>query len=98
VYMDWGGGFHRFHQRHFGERRVPALRTNIRELVRDHLGNRGGACYLPWGQRSQLREQGLTPVRGAPEFKRRLNMVYHRGGAQRELVETAVDVFRDVTL
>ncbi len=86
VYLDWGGGFARFHSRRFGEHRVPALRTNMHELARDYLASQGGACFLPSSLRGPLRKEGLAPVRDAPEFRRQLNVVYHGDSRQRELI------------
>ncbi len=96
VYLDWGGGFERFHTRSFGEHIVPALHTNINELATDFLAQRGGACFLPYSLRSRLRSAGLTPVRGAPEFRRQLNVAYNAGSPRRELIEVVAQCFSEV--
>jgi DNA-binding transcriptional LysR family regulator len=96
VYLDWGGGFARFHSRRFGEHRVPTLRTNMQELARDYLASRGGACFLPSSLRGRLREDGLTPVRDAPEFRRQLNIVYNGDARQRELIDEVAKRFGGV--
>ncbi len=93
VYLDWGGGFSRFHARHFGDVPPPSLRTNLRALATSYLLEHGGACYLPRSQRGALAEAGLVPVRGAPEFSRPLNIAYHGGSPQRELIEAAARSF-----
>jgi LysR family transcriptional regulator, flagellar master operon regulator len=96
VYLDWGGGFARFHARRFGEVLVPTLRTNMNHLACDYLSQRGGACYLPASMKSSLREQGLKPVRGAPEFKRQLNAVSLSGARDRQLVDRVAECFSNV--
>ena len=93
VYLDWGGGFARFHQRHFGDRLVPVLRTNMNDLAIDYLAAKGGACFLPAGLRSRLSTAGLAPVRRAPEFTCQLNVAFHSGSRQRELIEQVADAF-----
>ncbi len=96
VYLDWGGGFARFHARHFGERLVPTLHTNLNDLAADYLSRRGGACFLPSSLRSRLRGAGLRPVRGAPEFTRKLNLVYNRRSPHLQLIEAVVRSFEEV--
>jgi len=96
VYLDWGGGFSRFHARHFGDHAPPALRTNLKEVATRYLAVHGGACYLPASQRLALADTGLAPVRGAPVFSQPLNIVYHSASPQRELIEAVVQHFADV--
>jgi DNA-binding transcriptional LysR family regulator len=98
VYLDWGGGFAHFHNRSFGEHLVPALHTNMNELASDYLAQQGGACYLPNSLRARLRSIGLTPVRGAPEFRQALNVAYPAGSANREVIEGVVKLFSKVRL
>jgi DNA-binding transcriptional LysR family regulator len=96
VFLDWGGGFARFHAMEFGDEVVPTLRTNMNELASNYLAARGGACFLPSSLRSRLRKEGLTPVRGAPAFSRQLNVAYNRGSRQLELLERAAAAFEGV--
>jgi DNA-binding transcriptional LysR family regulator len=96
VYLDWGGGFARFHQRRFGDQVRPVLQTNMNDLASDYLATSGGACYLPESLRKSLAKVGLKPVRGAPEFVRQLNIAYHSGSPRRELIEAVYEVFGDV--
>ena len=98
VYLDWGGGFERFHSRRFSENVVPVLHTNMNELARDYLTRWGGACFLPYSLRAGLRAAGLTPVRGAPEFQRQLNVAYHVGSVRRELIESVAGRFATVNV
>ncbi len=98
VYLDWGGGFERFHSRRFGENVVPVLHTNMNELARDYLTRWGGACFLPYSLRTGLRAAGLTPVRGAPEFRRQLNVAYLVGSVRRELIESVAGRFATVNV
>jgi DNA-binding transcriptional LysR family regulator len=98
VYLDWGGGFERFHHQRFGENIVPALHTNINELATDYLAQRGGACFLPFSLRTRLRSAGLTPVRGAPAFRRQLNVAYNAGSVRKEMVETVANCFSTVSV
>lgn len=93
VYLDWGGGFSRFHNRRFGDKPVPVLHTNMNDMARDYLVTRGGACYLPASLKSSLGATGLWPVRGAPEFSRQLNVAYHSGSRQRDLIEKVAKYF-----
>ena len=96
VYLDWGGGFARFHERRFGDQPVPVLQTNMNDLASEYLVATGGACYLPDSLRASLRKEGLTPVRGAPEFVRQLNVAYHSGSAKRESIDQVIRFFTGV--
>jgi DNA-binding transcriptional LysR family regulator len=89
VYLDWGGGFARFHARHFGEQALPRLRTNLEEVARAYLTECGGACYFPASRKAELAPLGLAPVRGAPVFSRSLQLAY-RGDTGRESLIAAV--------
>ena len=93
VYLDWGGGFSRFHTRRFGDQPVPVLHTNMNDMASDYLAARGGACYLPASLKSTLADTGLWPVRDAPEFSRQLNIAYHSGSRQREFIEKVTGYF-----
>ncbi|MBA6413995.1 LysR family transcriptional regulator [Parahaliea sp. F7430] len=93
IYLDWGGGFSRFHAQHFGDHALPVLRTNLEEVAKRYLKEHGGACYLPYGQRSALAEDGLSPVRGAAVFSRPINIAYHSASPQRELIEAVAQQF-----
>ena len=96
VYLDWGGGFARFHERRFGDQPRPVLQTNMNDLASDYLVSNGGACFLPESLREILAREGLIPVRGAPEFVRQLNIAYHAGSPQRERIEQVLGFFSDV--
>lgn len=96
VYLDWGDGFARFHARHFADHAVPRLRTNLLEVATGHLAEHGGACFLPGGLRASLVGIGLAPVRGAPSFSRPLNVAYHLGSPQVELIEAVAREFTGV--
>jgi DNA-binding transcriptional LysR family regulator len=98
VYLDWGGGFARFHERRFGDQPTPVLQTNINSLASDYLVANGGACYLPDSLRANLKSEGLSPVRGAPTFVRKLNIAYHSGSPRRELIEQVVKFFSGVQI
>lgn len=93
VYLDWGGGFSRFHARRFGDKPVPVLHTNMNGMASDYLAARGGACYLPASLKASLAATRIWPVRGAPEFSRQLNAAYHSGSRQRQLIEKVAKVF-----
>lgn len=88
VYLDWGGSFARFHARHYGDAVLPRLRTNMRDVATAYIAGNGGACFLPASLKTTLAESGLAPVRGAPVFSRPLNIAYHSGSPQRELIES----------
>lgn len=96
VYLDWGGGFARFHERRFGDQPLRVLQTNINSLASDYLATTGGACYLPASLKSTLAKNGLSPVRTAPDFVRQLNIAYYSGSPQRALIEQVVTYFSDV--
>jgi DNA-binding transcriptional LysR family regulator len=96
VYLDWGGGFARFHKTRFGDQLLPVLQTNMNDLASDYLVTRGGACFLPESLRASLAKEGLKPVPDAPEFVRQLNIAYHTGSPQRELIERVLGYFSDV--
>ena len=98
VYLDWGDGFAHFHNRSFGEYLVPALHTNMNELARDYLAQQGGACFLPNSLRTCLRDEGLTPVRGAPEFRQPLNVAFHNESVNRELIKGVAGFFSKLRL
>lgn len=93
VYLDWGGGFARFHARHFGDHALPRLRTNLHEIATGYLAGHGGACYLPSSLKAALAGAGLAPVRGAPPFSRPLNIAYHAGTSEHELVDAVAKRF-----
>lgn len=93
VYLDWGGGFSRFHARRFGDKHVPVLHTNMNEMASAYLLARGGACFLPASLKASLSASGLWQVRDAPEFSRQLNVAYHSGSGQRHLVEKVAKYF-----
>lgn len=93
VYLDWGGGFSRFHARRFGDYPVPVLRSNMNGLAIDYLAARGGSCFLPASLDKSLAAAGLLPVTGAPEFSRQLNVAYHSGSRQRDLIERVARYF-----
>jgi LysR family transcriptional regulator, flagellar master operon regulator len=96
VYLDWGGGFARFHERRFGDQPAPVLQTNINSLAGDYLLASGGACYLPDSLGANFKKGELTPVRGAPTFVRQLNIAYHSGSPRRELIEQVAKYFSGV--
>jgi DNA-binding transcriptional LysR family regulator len=96
IYLEWGGGFARFHERRFGDRSPPVLTTNINELARDYLVENGGACFLPESLQPRLASEGLTLVDDAPEFVRQLNVAFHSGSGQRELIDQVIDCFVDL--
>jgi DNA-binding transcriptional LysR family regulator len=96
VYLDWGGGFSRFHSRRFGDSPLPVLHTNLNAMASDYLVARGGACYLPASLEASLGTTGLWPVADAPDFSRQLNVAYHSGSAQRELIVKVAGYFRDL--
>lgn len=96
VYLDWGGGFARFHARHFGDRALPRLQTNLDSLAVACLEAEGGACYLPASRRQELAQSGLNPVRGAPVYSRQLALVFHPDSPQREVVQTIARRFSGV--
>ncbi len=98
VYLDWGGGFSRFHSRRFGDTPVPVLRTNMNDMASDYLAARSGACYLPASLKGSLATTGLWPVRGAPEFSRQLNVAYLSGSQRRQLIEEVAAHFSDVAV
>jgi DNA-binding transcriptional LysR family regulator len=98
VYLDWGGGFSRFHSRRFGDEPVPVLRTNMNDMASDYLAARSGACYLPASLKASLATTGLWPVRGAPEFSRQLNVAYLSGSQRRQLIEEVAAYFSDVAV
>ena len=98
VYLDWGGGFSRFHSRRFGEGSVPVLQTNMNDMASDYLAARGGACYLPSSLKKPLAGMGLWPVSDAPEFSRQLNVAYHSGNGQRELLDNVANYFRGLVI
>lgn len=98
VFLDWGGGFARFHARQFGDLAVPRLRTNLKEVATAYLADRGGACYLPASLKASLAAMSLAPVRGAPVFTRPLNIAYHSGSPQQELIETVARQFAGVKI
>lgn len=96
VHLDWGGGFSRFHGRHFGEHAPAVLRSNIPEVAIGFLAARGGSCYLPYTLRERLAALDLKPVRGAPQFVRTLNIAHHSGVRNPSLVESVVKSFTGV--
>jgi DNA-binding transcriptional LysR family regulator len=96
IYLDWGGGFARFHERRFGDLPTPVLSTNNNELARDYLLANGGACFLPESLQKSLAREGLVLVNDAPDFERQLNVAYHSGSGHRELIERVTDFFVDV--
>lgn len=96
VYLDWGGGFARFHSRIFGDQPVPVLRSNMNDSAIDYLAARGGACFLPASLEKLLARGGLWPVNGAPDFSRQLNVAYRSGSAQRQLIELVAEYFTGV--
>ena len=96
--MDWGGGFNRFHEKRFQDQPVPVLQTNMNDLAAEYLVTSGGACFLPDSLREDLKRDGVTPVRGAPEFVRQLNIAYHSGSPQRELIEEVVTHLSEVSV
>jgi LysR family transcriptional regulator, flagellar master operon regulator len=98
VYLDWGGGFARFHQRRFGDQVMPVLKTNVNDLARDYLASNGGACFMPDGWQTALAREGLTVVPSSPKFVRQLNIAYHSGSARRELIEEVSQFFREIRL
>jgi DNA-binding transcriptional LysR family regulator len=93
VYLDWGGGFSRFHARRFGEYPLPVLRSNMNALAIDYLAASGGSCFLPASLETSLAAAGLRPVAGAPGFSRQLNVAYHSGSRQRDLIERVAQYF-----
>jgi DNA-binding transcriptional LysR family regulator len=98
VYLDWGGGFARFHQRRFGDQVMPALKTNLNDLALDYLVRNGGACFMPDGWQQALAREGLSVVPKSPKFVRQLNLAYHSGSARRELIEEVSQFFRQMSL
>ena len=96
IYLDWGGGFARFHERRFGDQPTPVLSTNINELARDYLVANGGACFLPESLQRCLAVEGLTLVNDSPDFVRQLNIAFHSGSGHRELIEQVIAFFVDV--
>jgi DNA-binding transcriptional LysR family regulator len=98
VYLDWGGGFARFHERRFGELPMPVVQTNINDLASDYLVANGGACFLPSSLETSLAIEGVTPVSGAPDFVRQLNIAYHLGSTQRGLIEQFLKFFAKVEI
>ncbi|TXS90720.1 LysR family transcriptional regulator [Parahaliea maris] len=96
VYLDWGGGFARFHARHFGDQALPRLQTNLDSLALACVLAEGGACYLPASRRQELAQQGLNPVRGAPVYTRQLSLVYHPDSPQRDVAESIARRFSGV--
>ncbi|MEH6589138.1 MAG: LysR family transcriptional regulator [Halioglobus sp.] len=98
VYLDWGGGFARFHQRRFGDQVMPVLKTNLNDLARDYLARNGGACFMPAGWQAALAAEGLSVVPESPKFVRQLNIAYHSGSARRGLIEEVSQFFREINL
>lgn len=96
VYLDWGGGFSRFHNRRFADQGVPSLHSNMNELASDYLLARGGACYLPASQSDRLARDGIRAVHNAPHFKRELNIAYHSSSSKRALLEQLLEFFKGV--
>ncbi len=96
VFLDWGGGFARFHSKRFGEPRLPRLHTNLNDLASDYLAEFGGACFLPASLEQQLAALGLSPVAEVPVFSRQLNLVYHSSSSQRPLIERVARHFEGV--
>lgn len=96
VFLDWGGGFARFHTKRFGEQRPPRLYTNLNDLASDFLTEFGGACFLPASLLDSLAGRGLTPVATAPSFSRPLNLVYHSSSAKRAQIDRVARYFQGV--
>ncbi|MEH6582433.1 MAG: LysR family transcriptional regulator [Halioglobus sp.] len=96
VYLDWGGGFARFHERRFGDKSLPVLQTNMNDLARDYLAASGGACFLPDSLKGSLGKAGLSLVADAPEFVRQLNIAYHSGSPRRDVIEQVLTIFSGV--
>ncbi|MEQ9462326.1 MAG: LysR family transcriptional regulator [Haliea sp.] len=96
VFLDWGGGFARFHAKRFGEQRPPRLYTNLNGLASDFLTEFGGACFLPASLLDSLGGMGLTPVATAPSFSRPLNLVYHSSSPKRAQIDRVARYFQGV--
>jgi LysR family transcriptional regulator, flagellar master operon regulator len=96
IYLDWGGGFSQFHALRFGDQAAPSLRTNMNGMASDYLVHHGGACFMPASFKASLAKIGLTPVRGAPEFKQQLNVAYHSSRGQDEQTERVIRAFARV--
>lgn len=94
VFLDWGGGFARFHNKRFGELRPPRLHTNLNDLASDFLAEFGGACFLPASLLANLAGMGLTPVAAAPSFSRPLNLVYHSSSPKRAQIDRIARYFQ----
>lgn len=98
VLVDWGDGFARFHERRFGEQRLPRMHTNLVGLARRQVQQQGGACYLPASDREELGLAGLLPVQDAPSFSRQLYLVHHSGTPRRGLIGAVAEAFQGVEL
>jgi len=98
LYVDWGDGFARFHAKHYGERVVPTLRTNISSLAADYLRSSGGAAFLPVSMGPTLARDGVYPVDGAAGFSRDIHLVYRPGSPAEATLGEWLSVLADLKI
>jgi len=98
LYVDWGEGFARFHAKHYGERVVPTLRTNISALAADYLRSSGGAAFLPVSMGPTLARDGVYPVDGAAGFARDIHLVYRPGSPAEASLGEWLSVLADLEI
>ncbi len=86
VYLDWGGGFARFHVRHVAKQWMPSLQTNSITVAVSAIQEAAGACFLPQSWTEALLAQGIQLVPDAPQFSSPIHLLCHQQTRQAELV------------
>jgi len=90
LYVNWGDWFSAAHAKHFRESGTPVMRLGSGRAARALILELGGCAYLPQAMvQSDLAENRLHLVEGAPVIERSANAVYLAEAEKRALVDKA---------
>jgi len=97
VLVDWGPEFRTSHSQAFPDLKTPAVSVGLGALGLQHILAYGGTGYFPMRTvRGYLTAGRLSPVTGAPEFRRPAYLVHAEDETREEWFATALDGLRYV--